>query len=166
MAHVSSALREAFLDDHKHLTRGLTRTLEALRKGDDSNAIQLADTMDRAVGPHMAFEETAFYPELVGILGEGFVEHLGEEHAVGQRAVKTLLDHAGGEPLAEEERKTLIEGLDTMLDHALGCGTLLSHLDGLEETRKRRLLEQLLELRQQGLRWTELDRLRHPPPAH
>ncbi len=40
MTDPSTALREAFLDDHKHLTRGLTRTLEALRKGDDSNAIQ------------------------------------------------------------------------------------------------------------------------------
>ena len=60
MAHASGALREAFLDDHKHLTRGLTRTLEALRKGDDARAIQVADTMDRAGGPNMAFEETAF----------------------------------------------------------------------------------------------------------
>jgi hypothetical protein len=55
----------------------------------------------------------------------------------------------------------LIEGLDTMLDHAVGCGTLLSHLDGLPEAGKKELLDQLLELRRRGVRWTELDH-----PAH
>jgi hypothetical protein len=161
MTDPSTALREAFLDDHKHLTRGLTRTLQALRDGDDANAIQLADTMDRAVGAHMAFEEDVFYPKLAAILGEGFVEHLEEEHEIGQQAVKTLLSHTPGEPLTEEERMELIEGLDTMLDHAVGCGTLLSHLDGLQEAGKKELLDQLLELRRRGVRWTELDH-----PAH
>lgn len=76
MTDPSTALREAFLEDHKHLTRGLTRTLEALRDGDDASAIRLADTMDQAVGPHMAFEEEVFYPKLAGILVEGFVGRL------------------------------------------------------------------------------------------
>ncbi len=165
MTDPSTALREAFLEDHKHLTRGLTRTLEALLDGDDANAIRLADTMDQAVGPHMEFEEEVFYPKLAGILGEGFVEHLEEEHEIGQQAVKTLLSHTPGGPLTEEERMGLIESLDTMLDHAVGCGTLLSHLDGLQEKRKKRLLEQLLEFRRLGLRWTELDHRRHPPLA-
>ncbi len=159
MTDPSTALREAFLEDHKHLTRGLTRTLEALRDGDDASAIQLADTMDRAVGPHMAFEEDVFYPKLAGMLGESFVEHLEEEHEIGQRAVKTLLSHTPEEPLTEEERMELIESLDTMLDHAVGCGTLLSHLDGLEEAGKKRLLDRLLKLRRRGVRWTELE---HP----
>ena len=162
MAHASSALRKAFLDDHKHLTRGLTRTLEALRNGDDATAIQVADAMDRACGPHMEFEETVFYPELAGILGEPFVEHLEIEHDIGKRAVQMILSHAEGEPLAGEERISVIEGLDLMLGHTTGCGTLLSHLDGLPKANKKRLLNTLLELRQCGQRWTELE---HPSPT-
>ena len=165
MAQASSALREAFLDDHKHLTRGLTRTLEALQNGDDATAIQVVDTMDRAVGPHMEFEETLFYPELVGILGEPRVEHLENEHDIGKRAVQTILSRAGGEPLAGEERKSVIASLGAMLEHALGCGTLLSHLDGLGEARKKQLLDRLLELRRRGLRWTELERQERPSPT-
>ena len=166
MTHVSNALREAFLEDHKHLTRGLTRTIEALRNGDDATAIQVANTMDQAVGPHVEFEETVFYPELAEILGEPFVEHLEIEHDIGKRAVQTILSHAEGEPLVGEERKEVIVSLDTMLDHAMGCGTLLSHLDGLKEARKKELLERLLELRQGGLRWTEFERPGRPSPTH
>jgi hypothetical protein len=165
MIHTSSPLRDAFLDDHKHLTRGLTRTLEALRSGDDARAIESADTMDLAVGPHMEFEETVFYPELAEILGEPFVEHLEIEHDIGKRAVQTILSHAGGEPLVGEERKSVIASLDTMLDHAMSCGTLMSHLDGLPRARKKKLLDRLLELRKRGLRWTEFERPEHPSPV-
>ena len=166
MTHASSALREAFLEDHRHLTKGLTRTLEALRDGDDATAVQIVDTMDRAVGPHMEFEETVFYPEVAGVLGEHFVEHLEIEHDIGKRAVQTILGHAEGEPFAGEEREVVIASLGTMLDHAVGCGTLLSHLDGLNEARKNELLERLLELRERGLRWTELEGPARPPPTH
>ena len=166
ITHASKALREAFLEDHKHLTRGLTRTIEALRNGDDATAIQIVDAMDRIVGPHMEFEETVFYPELAEILGEPFVEHLEIEHDIGKRAVQTILGHAGGEPLGGEEREVVIASLGTMLDHAMGCGTLLSHLDGLKAAHKKELLERLLELRQRGLRWTEFERPRRPSPTH
>ena len=43
-----------------------------------------------------------------------------------------------------------------MLEHAEGCGTLLSHLEGLAPERLERLMAALLELRSQGIRWTEL----------
>ena len=165
MTHASKALREAFLEDHKQLTRGLTRTIEALRNGDDATATQVADTMDRTVGPHMEFEETVFYPELAKILGEPFVEHLEIEHDIGKQAVQTILGHAEGEPFDAEERKVMIASLGTMLDHAMGCGTLLSHLDGLEEARKKKLLDRLLELRQRGLRWTEFEHPGHSSAA-
>ena len=159
-----ATLRDAFLEDHRHLTGGLSRALEALRRDDDAGAIREADLMDRTVGPHMAFEERVLYPLLAGLIGEQYVLRLLQEHGVGKQAVQRLLDQGPGVPLKPEERASLIESLDLMLDHAVGCGTLLSHLDGLHEERRKRLLDQLLALRRGEVRWTELSPQERPEP--
>jgi hypothetical protein len=46
--------------------------------------------------------------------------------------------------------------LDTVGDHVLSCGTLLSHLTALDEAAQQRMLERLLEFRRERRRWTEL----------
>jgi hypothetical protein len=149
-------LQEAFLEDHRHLTRGLGGILGALERGDDAAARREADVLDRNVGPHMAFEEQVFYPELSRILGVEHVAHLYEDHDAGKQAVQKLLEGAGTGALSEIERAELLSDLQGMLEHAEGCGTLLSHLEGLAPERLERLMAALLELRSQGIRWTEL----------
>jgi hypothetical protein len=47
-----------------------------------------------------------------------------------------------------------------MLDHAVGCGTLLSYLTTLDQSTQKEYCEALLALREQGKRWTEI-----PEPA-
>jgi hypothetical protein len=84
------------------------------------------------------------------------VSHLYEDHDAGKHAVQKLLEGAGAEVLSEPERAELISDLQGMLEHAEGCGTLLSHLEGLPPERLERLMTALLELRSQGIRWTEL----------
>jgi hypothetical protein len=103
----------------------------------------------------MAFEEQAFYPTLRELLPSG-VAHLYEEHDVGRHAVQRLVAEAGAGPLDDAERQALAEEVRVMLAHAEGCGTLLSHLDGLSRQRRLALLETLLDLREQSIRWTEL----------
>ncbi len=155
MPHATDPLGAAFLEDHRHLTRGLVALLHALEEGDDTEARSQAELLDRKVGPHMAFEEQAFYPTLRELLPSG-VTHLYEEHDVGRHAVQRLVAEAGRGPLSDAERRTLAEEVRAMLAHAEGCGTLLSHLDGLPQERRIALLERLLDLRRQGIRWTEL----------
>ncbi len=149
-------LQRAFLEDHRHLTRGLTNIVGALERGDEAGARREADILDRNVGPHMAFEEQVFYPELSRILGAEPVSHLYEDHDVGKHAVQKLLEGAGAVRLGDQERAELLTDLRDMLEHAEGCGTLMSHLEGLPPERLERLRASLLELRSQGIRWTEL----------
>ena len=151
-----SPLATAFTDDHRVFTRGLSRILKALRKDDQTTAVALAVELDRAVGPHIEFEEQVFYPILVESLGKDFVRQLYREHRIGQTAVSALVSHPHGEPLPEGARDRLIEQLETAMDHALSCGTLLSHVTTKDPAEQQRLLDQLEDIGRRGHRWTEL----------
>ena len=104
----------------------------------------------------MAFEEQVFYPELSKMLGAEDVSHLYEDHDTGKHAVRTLLEGSEGGTLGETRRAALLTDLRGMLEHAEGCGTLLSHLEGLPQERLERLMNSLLELRSRGMRWSAL----------
>ena len=152
---VESPLAAAFTEDHRHFTRGLSRILSALKKGDDATAARLADELDRAVGPHIEFEERVFYPEVAKSRGKDFTRELYREHRVGQSAIKALVtpDRA---PFTDDERRELVSQLETAMDHALSCGTLLSHITTRGEAEQERMLEELRQASRRGRRWTEL----------
>jgi hypothetical protein len=149
-------LRDAFLEDHRALTRGLTRLVQALQQNDVALAVQLAEQLDRTVGAHMEFEEHVFYPELEKVLGAEFVSRLYHEHELGQGAVRSLVAHDPGAPIDEDQRTELIGQLQTALEHALGCGTLLSHVAALDADAQAAMHAQLLAIRNTGTRWSTL----------
>jgi hypothetical protein len=103
----------------------------------------------------MQFEEEVFYPEVEKILGREFVDRLYAEHALGQRAIRSILTRGRSGELAGET-ETLIRDLETTLQHAFSCGTLLSHLDALPADETDRLLRKLQELRSSEVRWSAL----------
>lgn len=157
-------LRTEFLEDHQHLTKGLTELLESLRGGDALQATTIARQLDRLVGPHMAFEEAVLYPELVSRLGQEFVDQLYREHALGQSAVANLVRRDESTPLTATECGVLIAQIETALDHALSCGSLLSYLTTLSDERHSEMLRQLLDKRTQGCLWSDLPvRPEHAP---
>ncbi len=149
-----SELELAFLEDHQHLLRGLTEILKALESEDLAAAAAAAERLDETVGPHMRFEEEEFYPALRAVLGNDYVNRLYDEHTEGQRAVWELRSR-GPEALTGTDRARLMQQVETTLNHAVSCGTLLSHLDALDEARQRALLERLVELRHEGQLWSE-----------
>jgi hypothetical protein len=156
MAATNYTLDTAFLEDHRHLTKGLAGLLESLRQSDAPRATTIARELDRVAGPHMAFEEAVLYPELAGRLGRAFVDQLYHEHALGQNAVLHLVRRDESAPLTAAERATLIEQVETALDHALSCGSLLSYLSTLSTKRHGEMLQQLLDMRAQECLWTDL----------
>jgi hypothetical protein len=81
MTGTDYTLHMAFLEDHRHLTKGLAGLLKSLRRSDAPGATMIARELDRVAGPHMAFEETVLYPELVARLGQAFVDQL--HHTAG-----------------------------------------------------------------------------------
>jgi hypothetical protein len=152
---MSSKLAQEFLEEHRHLTRGLYQIRQAIEGDDLEAASQQAEQLDRLVGAHMEFEEEVFYPELVDRLGDRFVSRLYEEHEEGQTAVKTLLTNSTV-PLDPVAKEQLLGQVQTALDHAISCGTLLSHIGDLEPAEEERVMERWQEIHQRSPRWTEL----------
>lgn len=152
-AATKSKLELAFLEDHRHLLKGLRAMGNALEAGDVERARSEAREVDRLVGPHMRFEEEEFYPTLREVLGDDYVDRLYDEHSEGQNAVRLLV--GSEEPLDAAERERLKGQIQTTLDHAVSCGTLLSHLDALDDSRQEKLLDRLLELRERQQLWSE-----------
>ena len=139
------------------MTRGFARLRQSLETGEWTGVLREARALDRQVGPHMEFEETAYYPALVPALGAEAVATLYDEHDEGRAVLEEILAR-GDTPPPESDRRRLIEGIDAMLGHAATCGTLVSHLARLSENERRDLLGTLIELRAAGHRWTELGR--------
>lgn len=151
---MSSKLAQMFLDEHQHLTRGLWEIHQALKKNDLQTAAHRAEVMDRLVGAHMEFEEEVFYPELATRLGNEFVNRLYEEHDEGQAAVKALLS-GGIAQLDGAGRARLLGQVEIALDHAISCGTLLSHIGDLDPAEEERVMERWREIRDRNPRWSE-----------
>jgi hypothetical protein len=150
-------LEEAFLRDHRQLTRQLARTLAALERGDLADAVKIADQLDQAAGSHIHFEETVLYPAVAKVNGAEFVKQLLREHKRGKAAVARLLKH--GKAFPRDELPMLIEAFHVAVNHASSCGTLLSHLSAASDCEQSRMLDELRVLEYEQVRWTELPAL-------
>ena len=149
------SLDDAFHEDHRHLTQGLSAILEAVKKDDLPSAVRAADDVDQQAGPHIEFEEEVFYPEVAKSRGHAFVARLHREHDSGRDALERLRRLQGRERLEPEEKALIVADLHQALEHALSCGTLLSHVTTLDSDRQHEILQRLLQYRREGRRWTE-----------
>lgn len=157
MSGERTSLKDAFLEDHRRLTQGFAELMAAIDRNDIPAARKIAERVDGECGPHIEFEETILYPELRKARGKGFADQMYAEHHVGLGVIRRLVDLPPGRPLLPEERRELRNDAQMMLDHVVGCGTLLSHLLSRPAQEQTRLLDRLLEYRQHNCRWTELE---------
>lgn len=148
-------LGDCFTEDHRHMTRGFWKLRNALEAGNLEKAIDLAKVIDRKVGPHIEFEEAVFYPELRKVFGDEFVDRLYREHAVGRAVILELLSLDKHAQIVDSRLNELAERAGKTLEHAVSCGTLLSHLEALDDQRQRELLTQLKTIRIRGKPWSE-----------
>ena len=149
-------LRQAFVQDHREMTRGYKTLLRLLDQRDFVRLSEEANRLDKTVGPHIEFEERFLYPSLGESRGEGYVSQLLHEHSQ-VLSVLTELQHltADAEP-SVKQIDTWISQLMVGLEHASTCGTLLSELQELKEHRQLELLDGLTRLRDKGTPWSEL----------
>lgn len=158
MAIRETDLEEEFVDDHRVMTQTISALLEALRAGRDAEAREIAEDLDRRAGPHIAFEEAVMYPQVARVSGESVAQQLYDEHRTVLAGLEQLLNHRGSTPLGEEQRAQVIAKMQTGLDHAISCGSLLSHLTALDPQIQQQMLDRLHEYRREGTRWTTLHR--------
>ncbi len=150
-----TGLETAFLADHKKLTRGFRDLIKALEADDRAGVTRLTTELDLAAGPHIEFEEHVLYPTVEEERGGAYGDTLRHEHQVARSALCFLLDHAD-EPLKPEDRARVIQQLRVGFEHAVACGSLLSHITVLDEASQEKMLGKLREYREQKLRWTKL----------
>ncbi len=144
-----------FIDDHRHMIRALKDLQAAVDAGHWKEAADLADELDRIAGPHIAFEERWLYPLVALHRGSQFSQTLEDEHGVVLDALRCLQSTRSTQ-WSPEKQQAMHSSLQTGLDHAVTCGTLLSHLSVLDAEHQEALLGQLQRLRTEGPRWTEL----------
>lgn len=154
----SDTLREAFIEDHQKMTKGLTELIRLVEEGEIEEASRRARELDAVIGPHIEFEERRFYPQVQKSRGEEYVTKLYDEHQAGVDALRALIGAEDPAGLDEAARKRILEQLRTALDHAFSCGTLLSHVTSLPESEQSDLLEDLKRYRSERHLWTELDK--------
>ena len=75
---------------------------------------------------------------------------------MGLAAVKALINSKTQGRLEPQLKEQILQNLKTGLDHAISCGTLLSHVTSLDQKRQDEMLARLLDLRRIGRRWSEL----------
>lgn len=155
---MTSSLKDAFIEDHQTLTRGLSRLVKLVEEESYEEASRVARELDEAAGPHIEFEEKSFYPEVRKTRGQAYVDNLYDEHRSGLEAVRTLSKLAAGKVPDASEREQLLVDLRRALDHAVSCGTLLSHVTALPDEEQEAFLAELERYRDLGHRWTELHR--------
>lgn len=156
MGPTTTALSKAFLEDHRHMTRGFWKLRKALESDDIAAAIEIAGSIDETVGPHIEFEEEVYYPALREILGREFVDRLYAEHGIGQGVLQEVLHLGEKQDIEPEVRDDLVDRTSQTLQHAVSCGTLLSHLDSLAPERQQEMLDKLAAIRKRGHLWSEL----------
>lgn len=150
-------LRDAFIEDHQKMTKGLTELIRLVEAGEMDEASQRARQLDAVIGPHIEFEERRFYPQVRKSRGEEYVRNLYHEHQEGVEALSALITAEDPAAIDEAGRKRILDHLRTALDHAFSCGTLLSHVTALPDREQGDLLKDLKRYRSAGRLWTELD---------
>jgi len=154
--HAENRLAQEFVNDHQKLTRGFSRIIEAINDDRWSAAVDEAQELNRAGGPHIAFEEDVLYPQVRQSRSEPYVRNLYDEHQVAIAAIQFLLSHPEPAKIGPDAKAALIDKLQTGLDHAISCGTLLSILTTLDQQKQSDLLSKLQQHRAEGKTMTDL----------
>ena len=149
-------LEQEFIADHRRLTRAFQRLIRAVERNESHELRAGADELDRIAGPHIEFEEHVLYPRVEDDRGNDFGAKLRREHQVARSALR-FLQNRGDAALDADDRARVLEQLRVGLDHAVACGTLLSHLAVLDEAEQENMLDRLQAYRNRKLRWTQLD---------
>lgn len=156
MMNASTALFEAFREDHAVLGRGFHDISALLRARDLEGARARAGRLDREAGAHMAFEEGHFYPALRPLIGDTRVDRLHAEHEKGLEVVRRLSESAAETPVTEAQCLELLRCSELMESHVAECGELFGTLGRIPPDDQAALYERLLVLRRQAPRWTEV----------
>ena len=158
MGHHVTPLELEFSEDHRKLTRGVPDISDALKRGAWPDAVTRAKELDRVGGPHIIFEEQVMYPQVAKIRGTEYVTRFYDEHKDAIDGLRLILQHEDQTGVTDKLRAEILSKLQTGLDHAVSCGSLLSYLTAMDAGTQLQLLERLRGAREQGMSMLEFKR--------
>lgn len=148
-------LEREFVSDHQNATHALKSLILAVSAGDAVLSRQQAKELDAVAGPHIAFEEACLYPLVAQSRGKKYEAQLRSEHHEVVNAVAEIRN-ADWSTVSPEQKQQWLQHLQVGMDHIVTCGTLLSHLTGLDDDTHRKLLDKLQQFKNDKVLWTEL----------
>lgn len=149
-----SELEKEFLGDHRKMTRAFRDLIAAVEKNEVVEMREIANRLNRIAGPHIAFEEATLYPLVDHNTNENASADFLDEHDTARDAVVNLIKQT--EPLNDTDKASILGQLQTGFDHAISCGSLLSHLTVASPEEQHAMLAQLQGLREQQCLWTDV----------
>ena len=149
-----TTLFEAFHDDHAVLGKAFHAISTQLRGGDVTAARGIAERLDRDAGPHIAFEEEAFYPALRKLFGDEDVDRFYHEHDEGLVVLQALLQPDKRE-MSSTACAELLRQSEAMEVHIAECGELFEAMGRMPLAEQAALFQELLAWREKAPRWTE-----------
>lgn len=143
-----------FREDHNVLGSGFHRLSERLRTGDTEGACAIAQWLDGAAGPHIAFEEEAFYPRLASLFGQREADRMYDEHRQGLAVIRTLINRNTAEPLDKPSCERLLAQSEAMETHIADCAELFEAIGRIPPEEQDALHQNLLAWRRRQPTWT------------
>jgi len=150
------SLHQLYLTDHRGYMKGLERLKRCLAAGDPHAAWAAARSLDRLAGPLIAFERRCLYPMLDLEYGRELVEDLQQSREGARLVVGQLLHVEDPHSVTGGQLENWLALAEASLDHGFHAGTLLSHIDSLDQSDQLKLGRCLESFQRRRLRWTEL----------
>lgn len=154
MQQIKDNLFTCFREDHNVLGNGFHQLSERLRTGDTAGACAVAQRLDGAAGPHIAFEEEAFYPRLASLFGQQEADRMYGEHRQGLAVIRALINRDTAEPLDKPSCERLLAQSEAMEAHIADCGELFEAIGRIPPEEQEALHRSLLDWRRRQPTWT------------
>ncbi|HXF52147.1 MAG TPA: hemerythrin domain-containing protein [Dehalococcoidia bacterium] len=146
-----------FREDHRKVRDTLFALKAAFEARDPARAREVLGRLNELTGPHFRYEEESLYPALKPILGR-YVDRMIEDHDGAIQLARKLVELVGKESFTDEDVRTGVEAVQTILPHVSDCDGLLIFVETFDRPTIDRINTNIDECRAAGLpllEWAE-----------
>lgn len=146
-----------FREDHRKVRDTLFALKAAFEARDPARAREALERLNQLAGPHFRYEEESLYPALKPILGR-YVDRMIEDHDGAIALAKRLVEIVAKDSFTDEDVRTGVEAVQTILPHVSDCDGLLIFVETFDRPTIDRINGNIDESRAAGvplLEWAE-----------
>jgi hypothetical protein len=156
MTEIKQKLFDAFREDHVALGSSFYALATCIRNDEITTAKEIAEKINIEAGPHIAFEEEAFYPALERFLEQDEIEAMYLEHENGRSLLQKIKSLKESSELSQTLKQELLSEVEKFEEHVSDCGELFGVMGGLSEAQLEQLFDRLTDYRLLAPSWLSL----------